>query len=83
MDPDKIAQLVAAFAFFGLVVIVPLSMLFLRHQRAMAELIHGKASNETLQRLEILERELRELRAAKQERVLREDDQRELGHRIT
>ncbi len=80
---EQIPELLAALAFFGAIVICPLVYLFLKHQRAMAELIHGKMANESLQRLEAVERELRELRAANQERVLREDDQQELGRRIT
>lgn len=80
---EQIPQLLAAFAFFGAIFVCPLVYLFLKHQRAMAELIHGKAASEAHQRLELVERELKELKAAHHEQVLREDDQRELGSRTT
>lgn len=79
---DRLPEILAALAFFGLVVICPIVMMFLRHQRQMAELIHGRHSSDTVQRLEALERELRELKALKHQQAIIEDDQRELQNRI-
>lgn len=74
-----IPELLAALAFFGFIGVTPLVMMFLKHQRMMAELIHGRTTEETLRRLEIVENELRELKSARCARALREDDQRGLG----
>lgn len=79
----NLPELLAAFGFFGAIFICPLIWMFLKHQRAMAEVIHGRASTETHQRLEMLEREVQILRAERQERILREDDQQQLGQRLT
>lgn len=78
----EIPQVLAAFAFFGAIFVCPLVYLLLKHQRAMAEIIHGKAAGEALHRLETVEKELRELKALQHEQVLRDDDQRELGARM-
>ena len=83
MTPNEIAKLIAVSALFGMVFICPLVMLFLRHQRLMTEMLRGKASDETHRRLEAVEHELRQLRAAHHELVLRADDQQELRQRIT
>ena len=83
MPWEQIPQTIAAIAFFGLIFICPLIGLFLRHQHKMAELIHARAANESLERLAVVERELMELKALQHERVLRDDDQRELERRVT
>ena len=83
MSATDIGKLIAASALFGMVFVCPIVMLFLRHQRLMAELFRRQSSNETLQRLEAVERELRELKALRHEQVIAEDDQQELRQRIT
>ena len=80
---EQLPQVLAAFGFFGAIFICPLVFMFLRHQRAMAEVIHGRAAHETQQRLEMLERQMQALTAAHHERVLHDDDQRELHRRTT
>ncbi len=83
MDLSHLPQTIASLAFFGLMVVFPITYLLLKHQRAMAELINGRASNETLVRLENLERDLRELKAASHEQAIAGDQQRDLTQRIT
>ena len=83
VQPADIAKIIAASAFFGMVVICPLVMVFLRHQRLMTELFHGKGAKETLRRLEAVERELRELKALRHEQMLYEDDERQVRQRVT
>lgn len=80
--PPSIPEIIAALAFFGLMVICPLVYMLMKHQRAMAEIIHGKGANDSTQRIEALEREVRELRSALHDRIIRDDDQKELGRRI-
>lgn len=80
---DEIPKFLAAFGFFGAVFVCPIVYILLKHQRAMAEIIHGNAAGEALKRLELVEAELRELKAERTERVLKDDDQRGLGERIT
>jgi hypothetical protein len=82
MDMSKLPQLLAAMAFFGAIFVCPLVYLLLRHQRMMAEFIHRSGNNETLQRLAAMEQELHQLRAAHNELVLREEDQRVLRQRM-
>ncbi|MFN8138648.1 MAG: hypothetical protein U0R49_02500 [Fimbriimonadales bacterium] len=79
---DKLPEIIAACACFGLLVVVPLTMFLLRHQRQMAELIHGKNDSDTHQRLEALEREVRDLRIANTDRILREEEQRFIDQRL-
>lgn len=74
-------EIIAAFSFFGAVVICPLVYMIVRHQRNIAEIIHRNPTQETMMRVERLELELRELRAAHNELVLRADDARELIRR--
>jgi hypothetical protein len=69
----ELPEVLAAFGFFGAVFICPLVYMLMKHQRAMAEIIHRGANADSVQRLELLEREVLELRAARYERVLRED----------
>jgi hypothetical protein len=76
------AEFVAALAMFGLVVIVPLVFMLMKHQKAMAELIHRQPSHDAEQRIAALEREVMDLRAYRQEQILRDLEQRELGNRI-
>ena len=67
----EIPQILASFAFFGAVFVCPLVFMLMRHQRAMAEVIHGGTSNEALRRIEALEREVMELRSARADQMLR------------
>lgn len=78
---NNLPETIAALAFFGAVVVCPLIFVLLKHQRAMAELIHRNAGDATQQRIASLEQEVRELRAARLEQLIREDDQRELTRR--
>ena len=74
-------EVIAAFAFFGAIVICPLVYMIMRHQRTIAELMHRPAGDDVFQRLHILEQEVRELKASRYEQLIREDDKRELGRR--
>ena len=76
-------ELVMAVGFVGAFVICPLTFMFLMHQRAMMQLIHNKPANETIQRLEFLERKVQELEATRHERLLTADDQQELHRRTS
>jgi hypothetical protein len=80
---EAIGELLIAFAFFGAVFVCPLVYMLMKHQRAMAEMLHRGAGSEGMQRLEALEREVRELKAVRHERILTQDDQRELSRHIT
>ena len=77
----EIPQMIAALAAFGCVVILPLTMMLLRHQRQMAELMR-QAPDEMLHRLQVVEEELRSLKAAHIDLVIREEDQREIRQRL-
>jgi hypothetical protein len=79
----ELPEILAAFAFFGLLFVCPLVFMLLRHQRTMAEFIHRSAGNEALHRIEMLEQQLRELRAAHHELVVRQDTQIELSQRVS
>lgn len=79
MQSYALPELLAALAFFGLLGVFPIVMVLLRHQRSMAELIHRNGPNEAMQRIDSLEREVRELKAERIERLLREDSQKVLG----
>lgn len=83
MDPARLPELFASLAFFGLMAVCPIVYLLLKHQRAMAEIISGRATMEMHQRLENVERELRELRAQQNESVLRAEGHQGLTQRIT
>lgn len=72
-------ELLAALAFFRLFGVLPIVVVLLRHQRSMAELIHRNVPNDAMQRLASLEREVRELKAERIERLLREDSRKVLG----
>jgi hypothetical protein len=76
-------EVVMAVGFVGAFVICPLTFMFLWHQRTMMEMMHKRTPDETLQRLEAIERQLQALTAAQQERVLKDDDRQELHRRVT
>jgi hypothetical protein len=73
---SNIPEIIAALAFFGAIFICPLVYLMMRHQRTIAELIHRNAAGEAFQRLEALEREMRELKAQQYDQLLARDDQK-------
>ena len=77
----NLPEVIAAFAFFGAIVICPLVYLIMRHQRSIAEIMHRPAGDDVLQRLHMLEQEVRELKASRYEQLIREDDKRELSRR--
>lgn len=79
---QNLPEVIAALGFFGAVVIFPITFLFLRHQRAMAELIHRGAPNDANPRIEALEREVKQLKAALHQRIIQEDDRTELSSRV-
>ena len=79
MTPTDLPEMIAAMACFGVIVVCPLVMLLLRHQRQMAELIHRNPDNDSHRRLEVVEHELRELRAAQHELTIKNDDKKSLG----
>lgn len=79
---QSLPELIAALSFFGAIVICPLVYMLMRHQRTIAELMHRSPENEVLQRLQVLEHELQELKAARNEQVLRDDDRRALGDKL-
>lgn len=78
MLPTDLPEMIAAMACFGVIVVCPLVMLLLRHQRQMAELMHRGPVDNSLQRIEALEHEVRELRATQNELVLKCDDKKSL-----
>jgi hypothetical protein len=63
MDLNNLPETIAAVAFFGFLVVCPLAYVFLKHQREMAAIIHGRGHDETQRRIEALEREIALLRA--------------------
>ena len=79
---NDLPEVIAAFAMFGLVVVCPLVYMLMKHQRAMAELIHNRPSQEAERRIAFLENEVMLLKAARQEEVLKQLEQQELGNRI-
>lgn len=79
----NLPEVIAAFAFFGAVVICPLVYLIMRHQRSIAEIMHKSPSSDLLYRVEALEHELRMLRAERHERMIREDDERTESVRLS
>jgi hypothetical protein len=81
MDMSDLPEVIAAFAMFGLVVVCPLVYMLMRHQRAMAELIHGRPTLEAEQRIAALEHEVMMLRATQQQQALRDLEHKELGSR--
>lgn len=78
--PRELPELIAALAFFGAVVILPLVFMLLRHQRAIASMIHENHSEDALKRIDALEREVRELKVAQQVRSIQATERRELPH---
>ena len=82
MGMEDLPKIIAALAFFGAIVICPLVYVFLKHQRSIAELVHGRASDESQRRIEALEREVRELRALHHRQLISEDDRQDLARRI-
>jgi hypothetical protein len=79
---SDLPEFIAALALFGLVVIVPLVFMLMKHQQAMAKLIHRETSSDADQRIAALEREVLDLKSYRQEQVLRELERQELGGRI-
>ncbi len=80
---NDLPEIVAAFAMFGVAVVCPLVWMLIKHQRAMAEIMHRSAGQDTERRILALEREVMDLRAAHHERVLRElDEPQQLRNRI-
>lgn len=79
---NQIPEMIAAFSFFGLVFILPLVHMLMKHQRAMSEILHTGPARENQQRLEALEQEVRALRASNHELILQQDDQREVRRRL-
>ena len=78
---DNLPEIIAAFGFFGMVVILPLVFMLMKHQRAIAASIYAGAAAEAFRRLEALEYEMRELRSSHHEQLLRLDDASELSRR--
>lgn len=79
---SDLPEFLAALAMFGLVVIVPLVFMLIKHQQAMAKLIHRQGATDTEQRIAALEREILDLKSYRQEQVLQELERQELGNRI-
>lgn len=79
---QHIPETIAAFGAFGFIFILPLVYMLQKHQKAMAEVIHRQPAVDLHRRIESLEREVRELRAAQHEQILKADDQRELSRRV-
>jgi hypothetical protein len=75
-------EMIAAFSAFGVLVLCPLVFMLLKHQRAMAEIVHRGGDDLTKQRLDMMEHELRQLRAAQHEVLVKLDDQQALVQRI-
>lgn len=74
MGVENIPEILAALAFFGGIFVCPVVFMLLKHQRAMAELLHRRPDEPTLHRLAALEREVAELRAAHHAEIIRKDD---------
>ena len=80
---EEIPMILAAFGFFGAIFVCPLVFMLMRHQRAMAELMHRGTADDAARRIEMLEHEVRQLKAAGHDQILRQDDSPELRRRIT
>lgn len=78
---NDLPEVIAAFAMFGLVVVCPIVYMLMKHQRAMAELIHGRPSQEAERRIIALENEVMMLKAVQQDQTIRELERQELGDR--
>jgi len=78
----RFPEVIAAFSFFGAIVICPLVYMIMRHQRSIAEIMHRNAGGDLHERVKMLEHEVRMLRAERNERLILEDDQRDLRGRI-
>lgn len=68
-----VAPLIASLTFFGLVFVLPVVALMLRHQRSMAEILHRASSGVTEERIRALEEEVRELRAIQHRQIIEQD----------
>ncbi|HXH59981.1 MAG TPA: hypothetical protein VNI20_01340 [Fimbriimonadaceae bacterium] len=73
---SELPGMIVAVSVFGGFVVVPMTMMLLRHQRQMAKALKGNASDETLKRLEAIERQLSEMRAAQNMQIITDDDER-------
>ncbi|MBV6457852.1 MAG: hypothetical protein HONBIEJF_00972 [Fimbriimonadaceae bacterium] len=78
--PSEFPELIAALALFGTVVILPLVFMLLRHQRAIASMIHEKPGEEARKRIEALEAEVKELKFAVYIRSLEPTNSGDLRH---
>lgn len=61
---SNLPEILAAGAFFGLLFVCPLVLILVKHQRAMAEIIHRSAANELSGRIAALEQQVDYLRRA-------------------
>jgi uncharacterized protein YceH (UPF0502 family) len=75
---QNLSEILAAFAFFGGVVIVPIVYMLLKHQRAITEVMHNAPAAESQRRIEALEHEVAQLRAMHHELIIRDDDRQSL-----
>ena len=71
---DNVPQLLAAGGFFGAIFVCPMIYLFLKHQRAMAELIHRGGDPATRDQIIALRQEIQELKAARYAEIIQRDD---------
>lgn len=77
------AETIAALAFFGLVCVLPIVSMLLRHQRAMAELLHRNSdAPDSNARIDALEREVHYLRDQLNQRLISDDERKQLGERL-
>jgi hypothetical protein len=79
---NSVPQMLAAFAFFGLIFVCPLLYMLMKHQRAMTELIHRGAPDDALRRIHMLEQEVHALKVASYDQILKQDDQQDLARRV-
>jgi hypothetical protein len=78
---NHLGEVIAAASAFGLLVVCPIVFMLLRHQRAMAVLLHSQPNEDAARRIASLEQEVRELRNAQHELLIRRDDERALANR--
>lgn len=71
---ENIPELLAAGGFFGAVFVCPMIYLLLKHQRAMAELMHRGADPATRDQIAALRQEIQELKAARYAEIIQRDD---------
>lgn len=69
----ELPEFLAALTLFGLLFVLPVIHLMLRHQRAMAEILHRTATSGSEERILALEHEVRELRAAQYRQIIEQD----------